>query len=159
MAIEVDRDRVRDLIRRQGLPPAPCSAPLLTEVRTDGVVPLTAPVMLAPAFSVGKLLVEWRFHVPSVESERFNDFLKGNESFIAACCRKLMKGVDYRGTYKMPGNKAVLYKSLWAYDSAAAVEQWSDTLEKESQFVFVIKKLRSYWAKDSRRSESRYEQL
>jgi hypothetical protein len=159
MAIEIDHDRVRNLIRQQGLPPTPASATLLTEVRTDGVVPLAPPAMLAPTFSLGKLLIEWRFHVPSLEADKFNNFLRGNESFIAACCRKLMKGVDYRGTYKMTSDKAVLYKSLWAYESPAAVDQWTDTLEKDSQFVSVIKRLRSYWIKDSSRSESRYEQL
>src|SRR5450631_1537891 len=121
MSFDTSHKQVRDLIRLQGLPPAPASSRLLTEVRTDGVVPLSPPNMLAPAFSMGKLLVEWRYRVPTVEVDKFTNFLKTNESFIAACCRKLMKGVDYRGTYRMPVDEAFLYKSLWAYDSPVAV--------------------------------------
>jgi hypothetical protein len=157
MAVDNNSDRVRELIRLQGLPPAPASSPMLAEVRTDGVVPLAPPVS-APTFSVGKLIVEWSYHVPLREVDKFNEFLKHNESFIAACCRKLMKGVSYRGTYKTPVEGAVLYKSLWSYDSPAAVEQWTNILTSKSQFVTTFERLRSYWTKDTNRTESRYDQ-
>lgn len=150
-----NRDRIRDLIHRQGLPPMPTAAPLVTEVRTDGgfVIP---PRPQRPEFSPGSILVEWTYGLPLNQVERFNRFLEKNEAFIAASCKKLMKHVAYLGTYLTVGFGDVRYKTMWAYDSAAAFEEWGDVLKKKSRFVTALTQLRSYWARDPGRSEHCY---
>lgn len=156
MANNADRDRIRDLIHRRGVPPVPASSPLTVEVRTDGILPLP-PRGGGPDFAVGRILIEWVYGVPLVEVEKFNIFLEQNEAFIAACCAKLMKGVAYRGTYVTSGYGEFLYKSLWSYDSAAAFEQWNEALKGKSKFVTVLRRFRSYWTRDPHRAEHCYQ--
>jgi hypothetical protein len=150
-----NRNGIKDLIHRQGVPPVPTAAPLVTEVRTDGgfVIP---PHPKRPDFSPGAILIEWTYGLPLDQVEPFNRFLEKNEAFIAASCKKLMKDVAYLGTYLTAGFGDVRYKTIWAYDSPAAFEAWDDVLQKRSRFGTALTQLRSYWARDPGRSEHCY---
>jgi hypothetical protein len=155
MGDDTNRNRIKDLIRQQGMPPAPSAAPLVTEVRTDGGFIIQPPRGKRDC-SIGPILIEWTYGVPLDQVEKFNIFLEKNEEFIAACCGKLMQGVSYRGTYLTAGYGDVRYKTLWSYGSEEAMEEWAEVLNKKSKFVTVLTKLRSYWTRDPGRSEMRY---
>jgi hypothetical protein len=157
MAQQSDRARIRAIVRRRGVPPVPASIPLTVEVRTDGFVPLPQ-VAKGQEFAIGAIVIEWVYGVPLIEVQKFNTFLSQNEAFIAACCERLMKGVSYRGTYMTGSHGEFRYRSLWSYENAAAIEQWSEVLKRKSKFVTVLTQLRSYWARDPSRAEHRYHQ-
>jgi hypothetical protein len=157
MGDDTARNRIKDLIHRQGMPPVPAAAPLVTEVRTDGGMILHVPPKKR-TFSIGPILIEWTYGVPLDQVEKFNAFLDKNEEFIATCCRELMKGVSYRGTFLTAGFGDVRYKTLWSYASQEAMEEWAEALKKRSKFVTILTQMRSYWARDPGRSEMRYQE-
>ncbi|HEV3177312.1 MAG TPA: hypothetical protein VGZ72_15070 [Stellaceae bacterium] len=157
MGDDSNRNRIKDLIHRQGMPPAPAAAPLVTEVRTDGGMILHRPPKKR-GFSIGPILIEWTYGVPLDQVEKFNIFLDKNEEFIAACCEELMEGVSYRGTFLTAGFGDVRYKTFWSYASPEAMEEWGSVLKKRSKFVTVLAQLRSYWTRDPGRAEMRYQE-
>jgi hypothetical protein len=149
MTSEKNLDLARRLALRRGIPAAPAIAEVTTEVRTNGVIMVPTPGPDELKYVIGTVVIEWAFRVPYPKIRGFNAFLADNEALIAESCRKLMKGVHYRGTYMTTHGERVEYRTFWAYDTHDAQKQWAAALAKPgANFAKALRHLRSYWLGD-----------
>ncbi|MBZ9870356.1 hypothetical protein LB542_05730 [Mesorhizobium sp. BR1-1-9] len=147
-------EQVKRLVRRQGIAPPPAVQPLVAEVRTHGVLPLT-PCEPEISYALGCILIEWTFGIPYQDVPTFHQFLEDNEAFIRQNVEKV-EGARYLGTYWSIGHR-YHYRTFWAYDSESAIAGLNDAIRKSPNLSEAITKLRTYWSKDSSRSEFKYQ--
>jgi hypothetical protein len=151
------RRSLEELVRRHGVPQAPTVVAAVGEVRSNWTFP-HPPKKKGPldVLFLGEIIIQWEFCVPLIEAGGLNDFLDKNEKFIATSAQKLMKGVNYRGTYFRLNYSGACYKTIWAYDtSQAAEDQWGLGLA-DRNFREAIKRLRAFWLLDPNRTEDMF---
>jgi hypothetical protein len=144
----------RRLTLRRGVPNAPSAKEVPTEVRSNSFVAIEQPPKVDTRYAVGNVVVEWTFRVPPAQFRSFVAFLADNEAMIAASCERLMKGVHYRGTLLTTEHGRSEFRTYWAYDTSASEKQWEAGLaDANSNFVQVVRRLRSYWLQDPNASQ------
>jgi len=78
-------------------------------------------------------------------------------SIIAASAAKAISADAYRGTYMEFGYGNPRYRTIWAYQSADAIDKWATALKNDSSpFYAAMLKLRAFWMRDPDRSEARW---
>lgn len=145
-----------NMIRRRGRAEQPKVDLVVTEIRSDGVIPIQPGP--PPPNTLGPLVIVWTYCVPWAKMQAFNQWLAGNEPSIANTCSTAMPGVNYRGTYFAMDANEVHYKTIWSYDSIDDIDQWTNALRATTQdFYRNMRTLRSYWAHDCCPMEHRYQ--
>lgn len=154
-------DAIRSMIRQGRRSAAPSAEPLVTEVRTDGVVNVPIPAGAAP-FAIGQaLLIEWRFRLAWPEVEAFHKWLADNEAALSNGMQQENLKVLYRGTYVVLGDDHhVSYRSYWSYDHPDELKDWDKVNQARTAGLKKVRervvKLRRYWCRDPDASEHRY---
>ena len=146
------------LVRKAGEPATPMVDASVGEVRTcinARWLPEVSSVMEATA--MGAIIVIWDYSLPHTDAEEFHQFLRDNESFIAASASKVICADAYRGTYMEFGYGNPRYRTVWAYASADVIDKWATALKNNSSpFYAAMLKLRAFWMRDPDRSEARW---
>lgn len=144
----------RRLSLRRGRPNAPSAKEVPTEVRSNSFVAIEQPPGVDTRYAVGNVVIEWSFRVPPAQFRSFVTFLADNEAMIAASCERLMRGVHYRGTFLTTEHGRSEFRTYWAYDAGVSEKQWEAGLaDSKSNFVQVVRRLRSYWLQDPNASQ------
>ena len=150
-------ERIAEVVRTYGTPDSPAAAAYVFEVRSDAVPTCPKPPPKGCDY-LGAITIHWDFSLALKDVKEFHDFLRKNEKYIADSTTALVAEASYRGTYILLANGDVRYRTIWVYDSHAALASvWKKAVSKPtSNFYKAVKKLRQYWLRDPNRSEGRY---
>jgi hypothetical protein len=123
------------------------SPPAVARLRTDvrsGENFLIATSGTLPDLFVGSIVIEWGYDVAKEKSADFHTWLGQNEKTLAAQCPT---GVQYRGTYAVfaqSDNSLGEYRTVWAFDSLATMEQLAAEVSKGSDFGKLVQALSGF---------------
>jgi hypothetical protein len=144
MANEIDPvELAAQALRREAWASPPAVARLRTDVRS-GENFLIATSGQLPELFIGSVVIEWGFDVAKEKSKDFHDWLGQNEKSLAAQCPP---GVQYRGTYGVfaqSDNSLGEYRTVWAFDSLATMEQLAAEVSKGSDFGKLVQALSAF---------------
>lgn len=171
MSDEKELLEIAQLVRKYGEPAAAAAAPLVTEVRSEGVPAFQALPQADAAKFIASLVWEWRFSLPATEVAAFHTFLTNEELPLMTAIDNRwaalkaqpnsplgapeIKPVRYLGTYMCfpDAYDRIGYRVLWGYESGLSVGRWN-FLEGTAPIRQKILDLRTRWASDPHRSES-----
>jgi hypothetical protein len=156
MPRDVDLEQIKGLIHRHGEIDPPAADSLMPEVRSNDVIPIR-PRPAAIDYVLGAIVVEWTFGVPYKAAANFHAFLRDNEKMIATAVKTHVQGAQYLGTYWSVGYGPSVYRTLWSYETEAAMKQLDDFLNESNNVFNAVKTLREFWANDPSRQEMQYQ--
>ena len=134
----------------------PAVARLRTDVRSGENFLIATSGNLPPLF-IGPVVIEWGFEVQRESSGAFHAWLTANETNLAAECPA---GVAYRGTYGVfaqSNDSLGGYRTVWSFDSLAALEPLSSEVANATGFAKRMQELTAF--RDERIGASRSQQI
>ena len=96
------------------------------------------------AYLLGTLVIEWGYDVPFNRHDDFKKWLIANEASIAAA---VPPDVTYRGTYAVSATSeknSGLYRTIWAFTTLRALENFDDEMSSGSAFARLIADLNAF---------------
>lgn len=149
-------DLAAAVLQNQGWASAPSVSRLRTDVRSGENFLIATSGSLPPLF-IGAVVMEWGFEVAREQSEGFHTWLQANEQALAAECPA---GVRYCGTYGVFAQSEMSlggYRTVWAFDSLAAMEALSGEVAAGGSFGKRVGELTGF--RDERIGAARSQQI
>lgn len=149
-------DLAAAVLQNQAWSAPPAVARLRTDVRSGENFLIATSGSLPPLF-IGAVVMEWGFEVPREQADAFHTWLQANEQALAAECPA---GVRYCGTYGVfaqSDNALGAYRTVWAFDSLAALETLSAEVAHGASFAKRIAELTAF--RDERIGAARSQQI
>jgi len=100
--------------------------------------------LLKDSVLLGTLVIEWGYDVPFNRHDDFKKWLIANEASIAAA---VPPDVTYRGTYAVSATSeknSGLYRTIWAFTTLRALENFDDEMSSGSAFARLIADLNAF---------------